>query len=220
MRSPISLRRRTSQRGIEAIEFGLLFVFLLPPFVWMFQNGMNFLRFNKATDVARSGSLLFVKGIDFTLPGNQDIISRVASGLDLQNSSTTSANGVTTGSGLLVFSIVQFVGPTTCANCTNRNKYVFLERIYVGNTTLAISGTTVASALGSPNSTVWSTTTGVVSNTQTDSGAQVPSGSTGALPASMGDGQIAYVVECFFKPQNGFGAGSFDSNGVYTRVIM
>ena len=42
MRFPISLRRRAYQHGIEAIEFGLLFVFLLPPFVWMFQNGMNF----------------------------------------------------------------------------------------------------------------------------------------------------------------------------------
>ena len=220
MRFPISFRRRASQHGIEAIEFGLLFVFLLPPFVWMFQNGMNFLRFNKSTDVARSASLLFVKGLDFTLPGNQDIISRVASGLDLQTSSTATANGVTTGSGLLVFSVVQYVGLTTCANCTNRGKYVFLDRIYVGNKTLAISGTTVASALGSPSNTDWSSTTGVVSNTQTDAGAQVLSGSTGNLPVSMGDGQIAYVVECFFKTQNGFGTGGFDSNGVYTRVIM
>jgi hypothetical protein len=220
MRLPLSLRRRVSQRGIEAIEFGLLFALLLPPFVWMFISGMNFLLFNKATDVARSASLLFVKGIDFTLPGNQKIIARVASGLDLADSATTTANGGTTGSGLIVFSIVQFVGPNTCNNCTNLNKFVFLERIYVGNKTLAIAGTTVASALGSPNGSVWSTSTGVVSSTQTNAGAQVPSGSTGALPASMGDGQIAYVIETFFKPQGGFGSGSFDSNGVYTRVIM
>ena len=220
MRFPIPLRRRARQHGVEAIEFGLLFAFLLPPFLWMFQNGMNFLRFNKATDVARSASLLFVKGIDFTLPGNQDIISRVASGLDLQNGSTTSAAGVTTGSGLIVFSVVQYIGSNTCSNCTNLNKYVFLDRIYVGNTTLAISGTTVASALGSPNGSVWSSTTGVVSSTQTNAGAQVPSASSGALPTTMGDGQIAYVVETFFKPQGGFGSGSFDSNGVYTRVIM
>ncbi len=186
----------------------------------MFQTGMNFLRFNKATDVCRSASLLFVKGIDFTLPGNQDIISRVASGLDLVDNATTSASGVTTGSGLIVFSIVQYIGPNTCNNCTNLNKYVFLQRIYVGNTNLAIAGTTVASALGSPNNSVWSSSTGAVSNTQTNAGAQVPSGSTGALPTTMGDGQIAYVVECFFKPQSGFGTGGFDSNGVYTRVIM
>ena len=92
MRFPSSLHRRRFQNGIEAIEFSLLFVFLLPPFVWMFINGMNFLRFNKATDVSRSAALLFVKGIDFTLPGNQAIIARVASGLDLQSSSTTSAS--------------------------------------------------------------------------------------------------------------------------------
>ncbi len=186
----------------------------------MFINGMNFLRFNKATDVSRSAALLFVKGIDFTLPGNQAIIARVASGLDLESSSTTSAGGISAGSGLIVFSIVQYIGPNTCSGCTNLNKYVFLERIYVGNTSLAISGTTVSSALGSPNNSVWSATTGAVSSTQTNPGAQVPIGSASALPAAMGDGQIAYVVECFFKPQTGFGTGGFDSNGVYSRVIM
>ena len=97
MRLPISFRRRKCQKGLEAIEFGLLFVFLLPPFVWMFQNGMNFLRFNKATDVSRSAALLFIKGIDFALPGNQSIIARVASGLDLQGSSTASASATSPG---------------------------------------------------------------------------------------------------------------------------
>ncbi len=222
MRFPLSLKRSRTQKGVEAIEFGLLFLFLLPPFIWMFMNGMNFLRFNKTTDVSRSAALLTVKGLDFTLPGNQDIISRVASGLDLQNSSTQSANGVTTGSGLLIISTVQYIGPTTCASCTNLNKYVFLDQVYVGNKTLAINGATVASALGSPNSSLWSSTTGVVSSTQTNTGAQVPSTSTGGLPTGMADGQIAYVIECFFKPQgtDAFGTGAFDSAGVYNRVIM
>ena len=219
MRHTISPRRRRLQNGIEAIEFGFLFVFLLPPFLWMFVNGMNFLRFNKATDVSRSAALLFVKGVDFTLPGNQDIIARVASGLNLIDSETITANGVTSGNGLIVFSIVQYIGTTTCNNCANVSKYVFLDRVYVGNKNLVITGATVSSALGSPNAGVWSSTSGVVSTTQTNTGAQVPSGSTGSLPL-MGDSQIAYVIECFFKPQNGFGNGEFDSNGVYTRVIM
>ncbi len=220
LRFPLSQRRTRLQRGVEAIEFALLFSFLLPPFVWMFVNGMNFLRFNKATDVSRSAALLFVKGIDFTLPGNQTIISRVASGLDLQTSSTTTANGVTTGSGLLIFTTVQYIGPNTCSNCTNLNKYVFIDRVYVGNTSLQISGTRVSSALGSPLSNLWSSSTGVVTSTLTNSGAQISSSATGSLPESMADGQIAYVVESFFKPQGGFGGGAFDSNSVYTRVVM
>ena len=220
MNFPISLRRRKNQTGLEAIEFGLLFVFLLPPFMWMFVNGMNFLRFNKTTDVSRSAALLFIKGVDFTLPGNQDIIARVASGLNLIDSETITANGGTTGNGLIILSIVQYIGTTTCTSCTNLNKYVFLERIYVGNKTLAIGGTTVASALGDPSTANWSTTTGAVTGTQTSAGAQLASGGASALPTPMGDSQIAYVVECFFTPQNGFGDGAFDSNGVYNRVIM
>ena len=220
MRFPISSRRRQSQHGIEAIEFGLLFVFLLPPFMWMFVNGMNFLRFNKSTDVSRSASLMYVKGLDFTYPGTQNIISRVASGLDLQVSASTTASGISAGSGLIIFSTVQYMGPNTCTACANLNKYVFLNRVYVGNTSLSISGTTVASALGNPSNTVWSSTTGAVSNIQTDTGAQVAASFSSIWSSTIGDGQIAYVTECFFKPQGGFGNGSFDSNGVYSRVIM
>jgi len=212
-------RRRQLQKGVEAIEFGLLFAFLLPPFLWMFVNGMNFLRFNKTTDVSRSAALLYVKGVDFTLPGNQTIISRVASGLDLTASSTTTANGAGSGSGLIILSTVQYIGANTCNSCTNLNKYVFLDQVFVGNKALVIAGTSVVSALGSPNAGLWSTSTGVVTNTQTNAGAQVGSAVSGILP-TMGDGQVAYVVECYFKPQNGFGNGAFDSNGVYTRVIM
>jgi hypothetical protein len=220
MRFPISSRRRKSQHGIEAIEFGLLFVFLLPPFVWMFTNGMNFLRFNKSTDVSRSAALMYVKGLNFSFPGTQNIIARVASGLDLQVSASTTANGVGTGSGLIVFSTVQYIGPNTCNGCANLNKYVFLNRVYVGNTSLSISGSTVASALGNPNSSVWNSTTGAVSSSQTNTGAQVAPSFSSVWSTPVGDGQIAYVIECFFKPQGGFGTGSFDSNGVYTRVIM
>ena len=186
----------------------------------MFTNGMNFLRFNKSTDVSRSAALMYVKGLDFTFPGTQDIIARVASGLDLQISASTSANGVSSGSGLIVFSTVQYIGPNTCTGCANINKYVFLNRVYVGNTSLSISGTTVASALGNPISGIWNSTTGAVTSNQTNTGAQVASGFSSIWSSNIGDGQIAYVIECFFKPQGGFGTGSFDSNGVYTRVIM
>jgi len=220
MKFPISLRRKKGQNGLEAIEFGLLFLFLIPPFMWMFINGMNFLRFNKATDVSRSAALLYIKGVDFTLPGNQDIIARVATGLNLIDSESTTAQGGTSGNGLIILSTIQYIGPNTCASCVNLNKYVFIQRIYVGNKNLQLTGTTVASALGNPASGLWNTTTGAVTNTQTDTGAQVASSATGALPTAMGDGQVAYVVETFFTPQNGFGNGAFDSTGVYNRVIM
>jgi len=163
---------------------------------------------------------MYVKGMDFTIPGTQDIIARVASGLNLVDAETISANGVTTGNGLIVFSTVQYIGPNTCNSCANLNKYVFLSRIYVGNKTLAIGGTTVSSRLGSPDSSLWSTSTGTVTQVQTNTGAQVDPSFASIWPSNIGDGNIAYVIEVFFTPQGGFGNGVFDSNGVYTRVVM
>src|SRR5436305_2742134 len=84
MRAASNTRRRRSQRGVEAIEFGLFFVMMLPAFVWMFISGMNFIRSNKANDVARAAALMYIKGQDMTVLGTQEIIARVAQGLDLQ----------------------------------------------------------------------------------------------------------------------------------------
>lgn len=224
-RWPISDRRRRRQSGLEAIEFGLFFVLTLPMFMWMFINGMNFLRLDKANDVTRAAALMYIKGQDFTFVGTQNIISLVANGLNLDVASSTTAGGVTTGNGLLIFSTVQYIGPNTCSNCTNLNQYVFLNQVFVGNTGLQFNGVTVQSSLGRANTAIWSSSTGAVSGSQTDNRARVSSsfanfGTSNGNPIVIGDGQIVYVVESFFNPQGGFGTGAFNGNGVYTRVLM
>jgi hypothetical protein len=219
---PVSARRKRGQRGIEAIEFGLFAVMMLPPFVWMFINGMNFIRFNKANDVARAAALMYIKGQDMTVLGSQEILARVAEGLNLQvDDGATPPNQVLSnanGSGLVILSQVQYVGPNTCTSCTNLNKYVFLQRIYAGNTGLQIDGAAVQSALGNPATALWNATTGAVSSAHTDAGAQLAASFAGLWSTPVGDGQIVYVVECYFS--GSFGSGSFNGNGIYTRVFM
>ena len=222
LRLPVSNRRKLRQRGIEAIEFGLFAVMMFPPFVWMFINGMNFIRFNKANDVARAAALMYIKGQDMTVLGSQEILTRVAEGLNLQvDDGTTPPNqqmSNSRGSGLIVLSQVQYVGPNTCTSCTNLNKYVFLQRIYAGNKSLQINGTTVQSALGSPAANLWNPTTGSVTAAHTDAGAQVAANFSSLWSTQVGDGQIVYVVECYFS--GSFGSGSFNGNGIYARVFM
>jgi hypothetical protein len=222
MRTATSSRRRRSQQGVEGIEFGLFFAMMLPAFVWMFISGMNFIRFNKANDVARATALMYIKGQDMTVLGTQEILARVGQGLDLEvddgAAPPNQAISTTRGSGLIILSQVQYVGPNTCNNCTNMNHYVFLQRVYIGNKSLQFNGTSVASALGNPAAADWSTTTGAVTNVFTDSGARVSSSFAGLWNPGVGDGQIVYVVESFFA--GGFGSGQFGGNGVYARVFM
>jgi len=220
--APVSQRRRRRQKGVEAIEFGLFFIMMLPGFVWMFISGMNFIRFNKANDVARATALMYIKGQDMNVLGTQEIVARVGQGLDLEvDDGTPAPNQVmsnTRGSGLVVLSQVQYVGPNTCSNCNNLNHYVFLHRVYIGNRSLEFNGTSVQSALGDPAAAVWSASTGAVTNVYTDTRAQVNSTFGNLWSPAVGDGQIVYVVESFFS--GGFGTGDFGGSGVYARVFM
>lgn len=219
---PVSHRRRRRQKGVEAIEFGLFFVMMLPPFVWMFISGMNFIRFNKANDVARAAALMYVKGQDMTVLGTQEILARVGQGLDLAvDDGGAAPNQVmsnTRGSGLVVLSQVQYVGANTCSNCTNLNQYVFLQRVYIGNKSLQFNGTQVQSALGDPATAIWSSSTGAVTSIYADTRARVNSTFGNLWSPAVGDGQIVYVVESFFA--GGFGSGDFGGSGVYARVFM
>ena len=150
---------------------------MLPGFVWMFISGMNFIRFNKANDVARATALMYIKGQDMTVLGTQEILARVGKGLDLEvdngrappNEVQSNAKGNACGRHRGAIRRTQHL-----QQCTNLNQYV-LQRVYIGNTSLQFNGSTVQSALGNPLSTIWSTTTGDVSSVYTNTGARVNS---------------------------------------------
>jgi hypothetical protein len=222
IRIPVSARRKRRQRGLEVIEFGLFAIMMMPAFVWMYTTGMNFVRFDKANDVVRSAALMYIKNTDMNVLGSQELVARVAEGLDLEvDDGATPPNQVlnySRGSGLVVLSTVQYVGSGTCNSCTNTGYYVFLDRVYIGNRSLQINGSTVGSALGDPAAAIWNSTTGDVSSNYTDSRARVASSFAGLWSPSMADGQIGYVVEAYFAGT--FGTGNFGGNGIYARVFM
>ena len=228
---PASARRRRSQKGVEALEFGLFAVVMAPALIWMFTTGMNFLKFNKANDTTRAAALMYVKGTNMMVLGSQEIIERIAEGLDLQvDDGVTPPNQSLKndrGSGLIILSQVQYVGSVTCpTGCTNYGKYVFMHRAYIGNKNLVLGGgedndqEPASSALGDPTSTAWNSTTGIVANPHGDSGAVVNSSFANVWPSggSLPDGQIAYVIEAYFK--GNFGSGQFNGRGIYTRILM
>ncbi len=214
---PVSERRRRTQKGLEVIEFGLWAVLMMPPFVWMFINGVNFIRYNKAGDVTRSAAMMYVKGLDMMALGNQRIVARVANGLNLKvESGGARVNNL--GDGLVVMTQIQYVGAT--CGCTNANNYVMTKRVYVGNRNLQIDGQTVESFTGAPpGGTLWNTSTGNISNFMTDANARVTGQFAALWGTSLSNGQTVNVVESFFKTP-AIGSGAFDSRGIYNRVFM
>jgi hypothetical protein len=215
-------RRKRSQGGTEVVEFLIFFWLTFPALLWMFVTGMDFVYMDKVNDVALAADLMVVKNLDLTLQGTQQIVARVATGLNLVTGTGPNGNGAGGGNGLLVISTVQYIGATTCSGCTNVGKYVFTRRIYIGNKSLQVNGSSVDSLFGDPAAGLWdSSVTGNVSNNQSNTGAQ-----TNAAFAAMyngtpiPDGQVVYVVESFFKPPFSFGGYAGSTNGVYVRALM
>ena len=227
MRKGIS-PRRARQRGYEIMEFGLMAVFLVPAFLWMFINGFNLVRFNQANEVNRDLGNLYIKGTDFSTYASQALAARLAQGYALTVNSFTGnqhTNNSGAGNGYVVLSQIMYVGPAnghTCQpvapNCTNHDSYVYLQHIDFGNSGLQFNNNTVASQLGGSVASATTNTSGFVQNYLTDSHAvatNVPS----LMASQFADGQIAYVVETFFaSPQ--LDISGLSGGGLYGRTFF
>jgi Flp pilus assembly protein TadG len=117
MNTPFSLHRR--QRGSELIEFALVSALLFPLLFGTFVVGMNLGRSIQVSQVSRDAGHLYARSVDFSDPANQQVIVRLAQGLNMT---------VAGGNGVVILSTVTFIGQPQCdgaalspADCTNLN---------------------------------------------------------------------------------------------------
>ena len=195
--------RRARQSGVAYIELAFLMLVFIPLMLGVISCGLNMHLQLQTVQLARDAGHMFARYIDFTLVGNQQVLSAVAGTLGL---STTAGQGTA----VVILSTVRYVDVSACAQagkvdshgnpngCTNYGQWVFSKRLVIGNNTLRNSnlGTPSASILASDgsisitnqvtNTTDVATVTGINPWNSTDS--------TG-LPS----GQIAYVAEASAK---------------------
>lgn len=129
--------RRKNQRGTSILEFALIAwpTVLLLMGVVVIGNQLG--RAVEAGQVCRDADSMYVRGVDFSLSGNQAELARIGSALNLQTSNS--------GSGLVVLSKVTFVPDpsSTCgqpadagyATCTS-GQYRLAQRTIFGNTSV------------------------------------------------------------------------------------
>jgi len=167
----------------------------------------------------------------------QQLGQRLASGLNMQIGSSFAGNDATntgnSGNVLVTVTQIMYIGATTdpncvsvgAANCTNHDSFVYTQRIQFGNGTLA---TQSPSTLGNP-STSGISSSGILQNPITDSGAKLPSTAQSSMQSlwqvsgngrtPLQDGQISYVVELFAQSPD-LTLGSFSGGGVYARYFF
>lgn len=201
------INRPHGRRGSELIEFALIVTFLLPILFGTFVVGLNLGRSIQVTQVSRDAGHMYARSVDFSDPANQEIIVRLAQGLDIT---------ATGGSGVVVLSTVMFIGQAQCdaaglggGACTNLNQPVFIHRIVIGKVSAR------PSAFGTPAAGLIDST-GKVSDYLTDGSART-TGFSAVLP--LQPGEVAYVAEVYV-PSSNYGMPGYESTGVYSRTVF
>jgi hypothetical protein len=139
----VSERRRGRQRGSNIMEFALLSIFLFPLFMGTITTGMGLGKMIQTAQISRDAGHMFVRLVDFSLPANQDLIVRLANGMNMTR---------TGGNGTVVLTQVLMIGDDECnaaglsgTNCANRYYPVITQRLVIGNPSL------YSSSIGSPS---------------------------------------------------------------------
>ncbi len=193
--------RCRGERGNAVIEFALVSLLYVPLLLGVVALGLNLGRSVQVAQVARDAASMYVRGIDFSQSGNQNILVQLAQPLGM------TVNG---GTGVVILSKITYLNNAICSgipNC-NVNQQVLVQRIVVGNSGLRSSNFAAAGA-------VTLDAQGNVFNYMTDSHAVV-SGLSGKL--TLNGNEFAYVAETYFPSAD---ISTFtNGTGVYSVSIF
>ncbi len=202
--------QRKQQRGVSNIEFALVLSTLITPILLgVFVFGASLVREVEAIQVGRETAELYSRNIDFSVQGNQDIITDyVAVGLGMQGNGGNVTGG-TTGNGVVIISTYTM---NNTSGATNNNHVVVANRIVIGNKTLytSVFGNPAAADIG---------TDGSITQANQDGHTTDRADNVSNL-ITLAGGQSVRMVEVYFKTiaisLNSLSSGG----GHYSRAIF
>ena len=131
--------KRKRSRGGSSIEFAFVSLVLVPLLLGTAVIGVNMTRALLTIQLSRDAGHMYARGVDFSQPGNQTVLSTLGANLGL---STTPGNG----SAVVLLSALTYVDANACAlvgavdssgqptsGCTNYRQWAFTQRLAIGN---------------------------------------------------------------------------------------
>ena len=200
--------RQKNRKGGAAIEFAFVLLVLIPLLLGAGAMGVNMVRTLETIQLARDAGHMYARGIDFGQPGNKTILEELGGNLGLNSTASASSAVVT-------LSALTYVDKGQCAavgaidgsgnptsSCTNYQKWVFTQRIQIGNPSYQVYG--VGSPLTSgPTGVTINATTGKISQSDyvKKAGAVAtfsainPYSVTNNIASGLPSGQVLYIAE-------------------------
>lgn len=203
--------RNRAERGTSAIEFAFCSLVLMPLLLGGLSVGFNLVRSTQVAQFARDAGHLYAYGIDFTQASAQQMLVKLATGLDF------SLGG---GTGEVIFSNILMVGPNDCTSgglqantgsCPNLNRAVYTRWYAVGNTGLYTSSFGVPASANSSTGNIASSVYLVSSSARVTGIANL---------LTMSASQSIYLTEVYFSSSDYNITGFLTGSGVYARAIF
>jgi hypothetical protein len=192
---------------VASVEFAFIAMVLVPLLLGTGAVGINMILTLQTIQLARDAGHMYARGLDFSQPGNQTILANVGSTLGL--SSTAGS-----GSAVVILSALTYVDDAACTaagavdgngnpkGCTNLGKWVFTQRLEIGNSSVRTSsvgspltsgptGVTVNSTTGRISLSDYVTKAGAVATFSSINPYSSVNGNVSGLPS----GQVLYVAE-------------------------
>jgi len=139
--------RKKRVSGVSIVEFSFVLLVLLPLFLGTIEVGLNMVGTLQTVQLARDAAHMYARGVDFTLVGNRQIIVKLGQTIGLSTST-----GAGQGNALVILSQLKYIDKAQCnayglpndaggnpIGCTNLTKWVFAQRITLGNTSMRMS---------------------------------------------------------------------------------
>jgi hypothetical protein len=201
-----------SKKGGALMEFSLSSLFWVPLILGTIVLGLNLARALRVTQLCRDAGHMYAYGVDFSQGGNQNLLLRLANGLNIT---------ATGGNGVVVFSTITYIAAGDCtaggltansSQCPNLNYMVFTNRLVVGNAALK------PSAFGTPNTSDMDSSGSIPSSKFLKDVTTRATGFSNLI--TIASGQYAYVSEAYFSSPDYDWTGFLTGTGVAARNIF
>jgi Flp pilus assembly protein TadG len=206
--------RKKSESGNTMVEFAIVAPFWIAMLFGTVGMGTNLTRTIQVVQTSRDLGDMYAKGTDFSATGSQNLVTgdggnsaALVQGMTLSGSSTNA---------VIYFSQVRNVLSTDsdCSACANSGKYVYINYITMGSTSLFSSYVGSGPLSSDLNSSGYTKNPTTQSGDKTDQNLLFDSSYT--MP---GNGSVAYVVEVFMTSSDLSFLG-FGGSGNYSRAVF
>ena len=214
-------RKQTS--GVSSVEFAFSMLVLVPLLLGTGVIGINMIRTLETIQLARDVGHMYARGVDFGQPGNQSVLVTLGSQLGLTNSAATSK-------AVVILSNLLYIDQAACAavgavdgagnpsGCTNYTKWVFTQRVVLGDPSVRASNYGSPLTSGPTGVTVDPTTGKISPNEYTVKAGAVatfssinPYSNVGGVVSGLPSGQSLFLAETGAR---GFNMPPFVANAV------